>query len=91
MITFYRRQSCRGCAAVQETLEELSLAHRVVLVGEDAKPPEGTKPPVLVDDEEVIQGRDNILAHLEELKDFKAQWDKFQTDACYCDEEGNVE
>jgi hypothetical protein len=43
-----------------------------------------------MDDKEIIQGKDKILAHLEDLEGFKEQWYKFQSDACYCVEEGNV-
>jgi hypothetical protein len=39
----------------------------------------------------MIQGSDAIIKHLEELEKFKELWDKFQSYACYCDEEGNVE
>lgn len=33
------------------------------------------------------------LAHkvvIVKLEEFKEQWYKFQSDACYCDEEGNI-
>lgn len=94
MITFFRTPDCPECVEIQETLEELCLAHNVMLLkGDDdaAGLPQGTHPPVLVDGNEVIQGRESIMAHLEGLEEFKALWEKYQTDACYCDEEGNVE
>jgi glutathione S-transferase len=95
MIYFYRTGDCKWCGSIQDALEEMVLAHEVILVNKGEKLPEGlpegSKPPVLLDDKEVIQGSDNILKHLEKLKKFKALWEKFQTDACYCDEEGNVE
>jgi hypothetical protein len=48
--------------------------------------------PVLIDgDRRVIEGDEPILKHLEELEAVKALWDKYQTDACYCDEDGRVE
>jgi glutaredoxin len=95
MITLFRTKSCPGCSAIQETLEELCIAHKVVLIDEDPRGssglPAGTRPPVLVDEDEVVQGSDAIIAHLEKLKDFKATWEKFQSDACYCDEAGDIE
>jgi len=95
MITFYRTKNCPGCQSIQDTLEEMVLAHKVVMIekGEESwqKLPEGTKPPVLVDEKETIQGSKNIVEHLEKLEKFKALWEKFQSDACYCDEEGNIE
>ena len=95
MITFYRTKDCPGCSAIQDALREMVLAHDVVLVekGTDRwlRLPEGTRPPVLVDDKETAQGSENIIRHLEKLKKLKALWEKFQSDACYCDEEENVE
>ena len=53
--------------------------------------PEGTRPPVLIDDGAVYQDRNAIYAHLEELKAIWELWYKYGSDACYCGEEGNVE
>jgi hypothetical protein len=53
--------------------------------------PEGTRPPVLIDDGAVYQDRNAIYAHLEELKAIRELWYKYGSDACYCGEEGNVE
>ncbi|MBD3425879.1 MAG: hypothetical protein GF409_01455 [Candidatus Omnitrophica bacterium] len=95
MIYFYRTRDCKWCQAVQDALEEMVLAHKVITLEKGEKLPEslpeGSKPPVLVDEKQVVKGSDNIRKHLEKLEKFKALWEKFQTDACYCDEEGNVE
>lgn len=47
--------------------------------------------PLLVDSAKYIEGEKNILAYLEDLRKFKAEWDKFQNDSCYCDDDGNIE
>ena len=94
MVTLYRTPDCPGCLAIQSVLKELVLAHHVVVADPSDLPaalPQGTHLPVLVDEGVIYQGREAILAHLEELESFKELWDKFQSDACYCDEEGNVE
>lgn len=94
MITFFATSGCSGCRAIRETLEELSLAREMVEVdapGGAQALPSGLDPPVLVDDHDTFQGHHRILAHLEALADFKAAWEKFQSDACYCDDEGQVE
>ena len=95
MITFYRTPNCPRCSQIQGALEDLVIAHRVVVVRDRSEIagllPEGAKLPVLVDNDEVIQGSGAILRHLEELEKFKELWDKFQSDACHCDEEGNIE
>lgn len=94
MLILYRTKDCPGCKGIQSTIEAMALAHKIVIVknGPISLPgiPSGMKPPVLVDEKEVVQGKENILRHLEELEEFKEQWYKFQSDACYCDEEGNI-
>jgi hypothetical protein len=47
--------------------------------------------PLLVTRAQYIEGEKNILEYLEDLRKFKAEWDKFQSDSCYCDEDGNIE
>jgi glutathione S-transferase len=94
-ITFYKTADCRECQGIQAALEELCLAHEVVLVtasdeGRGALA-EGTRPPVLVDEGKIYQGRGAILAHLEELEAFKELWYKYGSDSCYCDAQGDIE
>jgi hypothetical protein len=73
----------------------MCLAHKVELIhnkyDKTSKLPEGTTLPVLMDDDELFEGTEAIEHHLEELEEFKALWDKFQSDACYCNEKGEVE
>jgi glutaredoxin len=95
MIRFYRSRDCPGCSAIQETMEDLSLAHKVVMVKDRAELPveisKDSRLSVMVDGNEIFQGHDRILHHLEQLENFKAEWDKFQSDACYCDDDGKTE
>jgi len=95
MIKFFRTENCPGCQDIEDTLRQLCLACEVVIVKEkgDVPPsvPAGTKLPFLIDEGRLIQGSHNIINHLSELEEFKSQWYKFQSDACYCDDAGNVE
>ena len=95
MITFYRTTEDAGDQEIQEALQGLCLAHEVVLVPDPGAGrrglPEGTRPPVLVDEGAVYQDRSAIQAHLEDLKALRELWYKYGSDACYCGEEGNVE
>jgi glutathione S-transferase len=95
MIEFYRMRRCKGCAAIQAALEDLGITHEtVVLESPDDLPPEMAsmgRPPILVDGRDAIAGSKNIVAHLEELERFKELWYKFQSDTCYCDDQGNIE
>ena len=95
MITFYRTTEDAGDQEIQEALQELCLAHEVVLVTASGAGrrglPEGTRPPVLIDDGAVYQDRNAIYAHLGELKAIRELWYKYGSDACYCGEAGTVE
>lgn len=94
-MTFFRTSDCPGCEAIQEVLQDLCIAHKVIVIPPNGKPdeslPDAAKPPMLVDDGKVIRGNKNIIAYLEELKGFRELWYNFQSDACYCDENGSIE
>lgn len=95
MIALYRTREGDGGAAVEERLAELCLAHETVVAESAADLPEGLCDagglPVLVDEHDVFVGAEAILGHLEALEAYRAQWYKYQSDVCYCDEEGNAE
>jgi len=95
MIKFFRTESCPSCRDIENALKELCLAHEVVVVKAEDDIPASVAPdtrlPFLIDGDKLIQGSNNIIAHLSELEEFKSQWYKFQSDACYYDEEGNIE
>lgn len=95
MIVFYGTTGCRECDAIEEALQTLCLAHERVLVaphgGKTQRLPRGIAPPALVDGKEIIEGHGAVLVHLEKLAEIKGLWDKYQSDACYCDDEGNAE
>ena len=87
-MTLYITANCDTCTRVRESLDELALAHETVVVppeGKSARLPEGTQPPVLVDDDRVIEGAGDIFAYMEELEELKRVWLKYQSDVCYAD------
>lgn len=95
MITFYRSPDCPRCGHIQEALEKMAIAHNVIEVNSINDLPsdlDGVKAlPVLIDGEERIEGADDILKHLEKLEAFRKEWYRFQSDACFCDKNGDVQ
>ena len=90
MIIFYKTTDCPRCARVEEILEELAIAHDTVngTASEvQQQLPKGVHPPTLIDDGEIFEGADAILEHLAEVEGFVEMWRKYQSDACYCEEE----
>lgn len=94
MLTLFRTKGCPGCSRIQEILENLVIAHEGVMVGSFAeiqkRLPQTKLLPVLEDEGNLVQGNKAILSYPEEVEEFKMLWDKFQSDACYCDGKGNV-
>ncbi len=93
MLTLYRKPNCPRCASIQEALEQLAIKHKVVEVSDAAELPgeltEG-RLPALVDEDGTFQGAGAIADHLQELDEFKKLWYKYQSDACYCDDDGEI-
>ncbi|RMG65355.1 MAG: hypothetical protein D6715_08615 [Calditrichaeota bacterium] len=95
MITVFVDSKAGAGESIREKLNEMVLAHRWQAVEDPAELnlslPAEARLPVLVDDETVVWGEANILAYLEKVAAFKAEWDKFQSDSCYCGPDGEVE
>jgi hypothetical protein len=90
MLTLY---CTHDCDQLEDELDSLCLAHRTVHLPPDMAEesvPDGVTPPALIDDGQVFEGEDEIRHHVEELQEFRAQWDLYQSDACYCNENGDV-
>ena len=93
MIRLYRTAECHAGADIEEALQEMVIAHEVIIVDAaqvpDSLPPE-TQLPVLSDGSRLITGRVEIAEHLTELERFVADWRRFQADACYVDDDGKI-
>ncbi len=95
MILFYRKKNCPVCNEIEEALTELVIAHRTIEVDGSVPVhpplPDGATPPVIVDGQSVIQRKEELFRYLSKLARFKEEWDRFQSDSCYCGEDGEVE
>ena len=93
MIEFYRPADCDNCETIEAALQEMVVAHKVIVVEPGQSPeglPAGTPLPALVDNGRVFSGRAALAEHLRELEKIVADWRRFQSDACYIDDEGEV-
>ena len=93
MIELYRPDHCPGCADIEAVLKELVVAHKVVVLEPDQIENHlGSTPalPVLKDNGKLISGERAIAIYLKELERFVANWRRFQGDACYLDEQGEI-
>jgi glutaredoxin len=94
MITLFRKPDCWYCNDIEEELKELVIAHRVINIEKAAadinKNYSDIPLPFIEDDGKIISGFEEMQRYLEELKKFISLWRKYQTDACYTDNEGNT-
>lgn len=92
MITLYCTIDDPESRAVQSALEDSCLAYTIVDRGAaPATLAAETVDAILVDDGEVFRGSVEILPHVEQLIALRDLWHKYGSDACYCDEQGNIE
>ncbi len=91
MITLYRPPNNSWADEIEEALDEMVIAYETETV-EDEKdlPNDIPELPALRDEGEVVTGESSLRHHLEHLRDLMADWDRFQSDACYVDEDGTV-
>jgi hypothetical protein len=93
MIELYRTEDSKTAQDIENTLQELVLAHEVITVSPtQASPslPPGISLPALRDEGQFISGDQEIKAHLLYLTQMAHEWRKYQSDACYIDgDDGN--
>jgi hypothetical protein len=46
--------------------------------------------PVIRENSRLISGKESLLAYLDELEKLVEDWRRFQSDACYIDEDGEL-
>ena len=90
MTTLYCREGCPACEALVDELEKLAIRHKVARIGRreelPSELPPGTPLPVLMDEDRLFAGAQEVLARLAELEEFREDWYRYQSDACYCNE-----
>lgn len=91
MVTLYRRADDPWADEIQNALDEMVIAYETDIVKDTtALPEEVPDLPALRDDEEVVTGEDALKARLESLRQLMNDWDRFQSDACYIEEDGSI-
>lgn len=95
MIYLYRPENSAFCDEIETQLREMVLAHEVVIV---EKPNELTrlgvseeqKLPLLKENRNFFSGEDAVRTHVRYLEKVKNDWDRFQSDSCFCGDDGSV-
>ncbi|PQJ36017.1 hypothetical protein BSZ35_16680 [Salinibacter sp. 10B] len=91
MITLYRRPDSAPADAIQEALDEMVIAYETEVVAPDAAlPADVPSLPALRDDEQVVTDPEALNDHIEKLQKLMRDWNRFQSDACYIEEDGSI-
>lgn len=90
MVTLYRRPIDPWADEIEEALDTMVIAHEVEHVEETALPGTISELPALHDDDEVVTGESALRSHLQNLRDLMADWNRFQSDACYVEDDGST-
>lgn len=89
MITLYREKGSAPGAALELALRELVVAHEVADAAPGALPAGIPRLPAIVDGDRLVYG-EALPGYLAELERELTEWRKYQVDACYINEEGEV-
>ncbi len=90
MITLYREPVSSEAEAIQEKLRECVVAHRVVIIDGDSQTAPPRPLPTLRDGEEWISGQAELELYLERLRRRMEAWNRYQSDACYIGDDGEI-
>jgi len=91
MIKLYREDNDLRADTIEAEFCELVLGYDRVVVDEKeaAQLFDGATLPVITNNERVVSG-DEIPGYIKELKQLMRDWQRFQSDACYVDEDGET-
>jgi len=91
VVTLYRRPDDPWADEIQEALDEMVIAYETESIEEASdRPADVPELPALRDEGEIVTGEANLREHLDELRDLMADWDRFQSDACYVEDDGSI-
>jgi hypothetical protein len=91
MIILYRRPDDEWADEIQEALNDMVIAYETEMIEDNQSLPKDVPHlPALRDDGEVVTGKAALRDHLDDLRALMADWDRFQSDACYVEEDGSI-
>ena len=91
MVTLYRRPDNPWADEIQEALDDMVIAYETeTIVDDQSLPDEVPTLPALRTDGRIVTGEAALRECLGDLRALMADWDRFQSDACYIDDDGTV-
>lgn len=91
MIILYRQPDDQWADEIQEALDEMVIAYETdVFATASAGPDDVPALPALRDDGEIVTEETALRKRLDKLRRLMQDWDRFQSDACYLEDDGSV-
>ena len=91
MIKLYREENNPQADMIEAEFRDIVLGYDRVVVDEKkaAQLFDNAPLPVITNNERVVSG-DGIPGYIKELKQLMREWQRFQSDACYVDDDGET-
>lgn len=89
MVTLYRRPDDPQADELQAALDEMVIAYETEVV-EGNLPEDVPELPALRTDGDVITGAAALQEALDNLRALMSDWNRFQSDACYIEDDGSI-
>lgn len=89
MLQLYRSEGSPLADRIEEELQDMVAAYRVVFLGAPSDA-QLESVPAFRDGDRVICGKKNLEQHLKVLRKRIEAWSRFQSDTCYIDDDGEV-
>ena len=91
MIKLYRDENSPQADIIEAEFRDMVLGYDRIVVGEKeaAQLFDATALPVITNNEKIVSG-DGIPSYIKELKQLMREWQRFQSDACYVDDDGET-
>lgn len=89
MVTLYRRPDDPRADELEAALDEMVIAYETETIA--AAPPDDVPElPALCTDGDVITGAAALQETLDTLRALMSDWNRFQSDACYIENDGSI-
>ena len=91
MIKLYREENSPQADIIEAEFRDMVLGYDRVVIGEKEAVQlfDDTTLPVITNNEKIVSG-DGIPSYIKELKQLMREWQRFQSDACYVDDDGET-
>lgn len=93
MIQLYRTFESPLADDIEAGLQEIRMAHEVVVVdSQDSIPHEtsGAALPLVVDGDDVVSGKEALETYIEEQQQLMKDWYSVQSGACHVEDDGTI-